>query len=75
MAAVQYFTCNNQPKTCRHDRGGWDRKCNRAGTLEERNSIVFGLLSTPKCDPSKYTKEGNIANNNNKYAVGNYGNN
>jgi hypothetical protein len=49
--------------------GGWDRTCYQAGTLGEHDSIVLGLLSMPKYDPSKYTEEGSIANVNNKYAV------
>ncbi len=40
----------------------------------ERNSIGLSLLSAPKHDPSKYTKESVIANNNNKCAIGNHGN-
>jgi hypothetical protein len=35
----------------------------------------LGLLSAPKHDPSRYPKEGDIANNNNKYAIGNNGDN
>jgi hypothetical protein len=73
MAAVQYFAHNNQPKTGRQDRGGWDEMHNRVGMLVEHDSIVLGLLSTPKCSPSKYPKEGNVANNN-VYAVCNNGN-
>jgi hypothetical protein len=46
----------------------------RAVILWERDSIVLGLLSMSKCDPSEYAKEGNIANDNNEYAVGNNGN-
>jgi hypothetical protein len=56
---------------------GWDRTRNWAWTLGECNSIVLGLLSAPKRDPSKYAKEGNMANDNDndKYAVGKNGNN
>jgi hypothetical protein len=43
--------------------GGWDRMRDQAGTLGECVSIILGLLSTPKC--------GNIADDNNKYAIGN----
>jgi hypothetical protein len=46
--------------------GEWDRMPNRGVTLGERNSIVLGLLSMSKHDPSKYVKEGNIANDNNE---------
>ncbi len=40
--------------------GGWDRTRNRVGMLGERNSIVLGLLSVLKHDPSKYAKEGDM---------------
>jgi hypothetical protein len=54
--------------------GGWDRMRNQVGTLGEHDSIVLGLLSVPKRDPSKYAKEGNITKDNDEYAVGNNGN-
>jgi hypothetical protein len=48
--------------------------CGWAETLEERDSIVLGLSSAPKCDPLKYAREGDIINNSSKYTVGNDGN-
>jgi hypothetical protein len=33
--------------------GGWDRTRNRARMLGERNFIMLGLFSAPKCDLSK----------------------
>jgi hypothetical protein len=45
------------------------------GILEECNSIALGLLSTSKRNPLKYSKEDNIASNNNEYAVGSDGDN
>jgi hypothetical protein len=51
------------------EEGGWDWTRNRAGPLGEGDSVVLSLFSTPKHGPSKYAKEGNIANNNNGYAI------
>ncbi len=42
--------------------------------LGECNALILGLLSASKHDPSKFAKEGNIANINDKYAIGNNGN-
>jgi hypothetical protein len=54
--------------------GGWDRTRNWAKMVGERDFIVLGLLSAPKHEPSKYANEGDIANDNVEYAVGNDGN-
>jgi hypothetical protein len=53
--------------------GGWDRTRDWVGMIGKWDSIVLGLLSTSKHDPSKYPKVGNIANNNDKYAIGDNG--
>jgi hypothetical protein len=41
-------------------KGGLDRMRNRAMTLEERNFILLGLFSAPKCDPSKKREGGDL---------------
>jgi hypothetical protein len=38
----------------------------QVGTLGDRNSIILGLLTAPKHDPSKNAEEGNIAKDNNE---------
>ncbi len=56
MAAVRYFTCNNQPKTRGRDGGGWHRPHNRARTFGEPDGNDEG----DKDDDDKYGEDGNI---------------
>ena len=58
MATVQYFTRNNQPKTCRRDGGGWHRPHDHARTFGERDGNDKG----DKDDNNKYGKGGDIPN-------------
>jgi hypothetical protein len=74
MATVQYFHATTNKKHAGVTEEGWDRMPDRAGTLREGNSIVLDLLSRSKLDPLKYAKEGNIANDNDEYAIGDNGN-
>jgi hypothetical protein len=56
MAAVWYFTCNNQPKTCGRDRGGWHRPHDHARTFGECDGNDKGNED----DDNKYGKDSNI---------------
>jgi hypothetical protein len=58
MAAIRYFTCNNQPKTCGRDGGGWHRPHDCARTFGEHNGNDKG----DEGDDDKYGKDGNIPN-------------
>ncbi len=50
--------------------GGWDRPHNRARTLGECNGNNEPLAEGNNDNNDKYGKDGNIPDNNNKYAVG-----
>ncbi len=56
MAAVRYFTRNNQPKTRGRDKGGWHRPHDRARTFGERDGNDEG----DEDDDNKYGKDGDI---------------
>ncbi len=56
MAVVQYFTRNNQPKTCGRDGGGWHRPHDCARTFGERDGNNKGNED----DDDKYSKDGDI---------------
>jgi hypothetical protein len=58
MAAIRYFTHNNQPKTRRRDGGGWHRPHDRARTFGERDGNDEGAED----DDDKYGKDGDIPN-------------
>jgi hypothetical protein len=58
MAAVQYFTRNNQPKTRGHDGGGWHRPHDCARTFGERDDNDEG----DEDGDNKYSKDGDIPN-------------
>ncbi len=70
MAAVRYFTCNNEPRTSGMTEGGWDRPHDRARTLRERDGNNEPLAEGNEDDDDKYDEDGNIFNNDNEYAVG-----
>jgi hypothetical protein len=64
MAAVQYFTRNNQPKTSSMMEGGWDRPHNRARTLRECDGNDKHLSEgNDDDDDDEYHEDGNIPNN------------
>ncbi len=50
--------------------GGWDRLCNRARTLGERDGNNKPLAEGDEDDDDKYGKDGNIPNDDDEYAVG-----
>ncbi len=56
MAAVRYFTRNNQPKTRGRDGGGWHRLHDRARTFGEHDGNDEGN----NVDDDKYGKYGDI---------------
>ncbi len=56
MAAIQYFTRNNQPKTRGRDRGGWHRPHDRARMFGERDGNDKG----DEDDDDEYSKDGDI---------------
>jgi hypothetical protein len=56
MAAVQFFSRNNQPKHAGVMEGGWDRLHNHARTLGERDGNGEGNED----EDNKYGKDGNI---------------
>ncbi len=70
MATVQNFTCNNQPKHAGMMKGGWDRPCNRARALRERDGNGKPLDEGNSNNNEKYDEDGNISKDNNKYAIG-----
>jgi hypothetical protein len=49
--------------------GGWDRPCDRAGTLGERNGNNKPLAEGDDDNDDKYGKDGYIPDDDNKYAV------
>ncbi len=61
---------NNQPKTRGRDEGGWDRPRDRARTLGERDGNDEPLAEGDKDNNKEYNKNGNIPNDDNKYANG-----
>jgi hypothetical protein len=65
MAAVRYFTRNNQPKTSRRDGGGWDRPRDRARTLREHDGNDKPLAEGDGNDDNndEYDKDGDIPDN------------
>jgi hypothetical protein len=71
MAAVQYFTGNNQPKTRGHcDGGGIGYAAHRARSLGEHDGNYAFLAEGDDGDDDKYGKDGNIPYDEDKYAVG-----
>jgi hypothetical protein len=56
MAAVQYFTRNNQPKTRGRDGGGWHRPHDRARMF----GVHDGNNEGKEDDDNKYGKDGDI---------------
>ncbi len=56
MAAVRYFTRNNQPKTRGRDEGGWHRPHDHARTFGERDGNEEGNED----DDDEYGKDGDI---------------
>jgi hypothetical protein len=50
--------------------GGWDRPRNRARTLGERDGNDEPLAEGNKDDDNEYGKDGDIPNDDNKYAIG-----
>ncbi len=50
--------------------GGWDRMRNHARTLGERDGNDEPFAEGDKDDDDEYGKDGNIPNNDDKYAVG-----
>ncbi len=53
--------------------GGWDRPRNHARLLGERDGNDEPLAEGDKDDNNKYSKDGNIPNDDDKYAVGGNG--
>ncbi len=50
--------------------GGWERPRNHARTLGERDGDDEPLADGNEDDNNEYGKDGNIPNDNNKYAIG-----
>jgi hypothetical protein len=50
--------------------GGWDRPCDRARTLGERDGNDEPLAKGDEDDDEEYGKDGNIPDNKDEYAVG-----
>jgi hypothetical protein len=62
MAAVRYFTRNNQSKTSGHDGGGWDGPRDHVRTLREcdGNNEPLAEGDNDDNDDDKYDEDGNI---------------
>jgi hypothetical protein len=50
--------------------GGWDRPCNHARMLRERDGNDKPLVEGNDDNNNKYNKDSDIPNNNNEYAIG-----
>jgi hypothetical protein len=70
MATFGYFTRNNNQKHAGMMEGGWDRPRYHARMLGEHDGNDGPLAEGNDDNDNKYDKDGNIPNNDNKYAVG-----